>query len=200
MLYAIGKWFFRIFFSTIYRVRSSGQHHIPEQGAVILCCNHISLWDPPVLGTFANRKVHFMAKSELFQLNLLNKLFTSLGAFPVKRGGVSKESIRTALALLETDAMIGIFPEGTRSNAGGTGQKGAANLALKSQATVIPVAIVGPYRIFRTMEIIYGSPVDVSEFQNTSDDLEKATEKIMISIRSMHEWNRNQYTKKMNEK
>lgn len=189
MLYRIGRFFFRIFFSTIFRVHASGQNHIPKQGAVILCSNHISLWDPPILGTFLKRKVNFMAKSELFRIPIFSQVIRMVGAFPVNRNGVSKESIRTALKLLEEGKIIGIFPEGTRKNAGGTGQKGAANLALKSNAVVIPVAIVGPYRLFRSMKIVYGLPVDLTQFRNTSDGLEQATEKIMGSIREIHQRN-----------
>lgn len=58
--------------------------------------------------------------------------------------------------------------------------------ALKSGATVIPAAIVGGYKLFRPMKVIYGPPVDLSEFaEGGSDSLEQATDKIMTAIRSM---------------
>jgi 1-acyl-sn-glycerol-3-phosphate acyltransferase len=113
-------------------------------------------------------------------------LIAKVGAFPVKRGGVSKESIRHAITLLREGNMMGIFPEGSRSNAGGMGKKGAASLALKSEAVVIPAAIIGNYSLFRKMKVVYGEPVDLSEFKNGgSEDLEKATEKIMNTINSI---------------
>ena len=99
---------------------------------------------------------------------------------------MSKESIRHSIQLLKDGHIMGIFPEGTRKNAGGMGKKGAAMLALKSGATVIPVAIVGRYIPFRKMKVFYGAPVDLSEFaEGGSDQLEAATEKIMFVIRKM---------------
>ncbi len=188
MLYRIGRLLFRILFAVLYRLRAIGREHVPADGAVVLCANHTSFWDPPVLGTPLPRKVHFMAKAELFDIPVLGFLIARVGAFPVKRGGVSRESIRLAVSLLKEGSVVGIFPEGTRSNAGGTGQKGAASLALKSGAIVIPVAIIGDYKLFRRMTIVYGKPLDMSEFAAaSSEDLEKATERIMTTIRNMAE-------------
>jgi 1-acyl-sn-glycerol-3-phosphate acyltransferase len=118
---------------------------------------------------------------------LLGWLITQFGAFPVKRGGVSKDSIRRAVQLLKDGHMLGIFPEGSRSNSGGMGKKGAASFALKGDATVVPVAIIGRYALFSKMTIVYGRPVDLSEFKedSSSESLERATDKIMSTIRQM---------------
>jgi len=99
---------------------------------------------------------------------------------------VSKESIRLSIQLLKDGNAMCIFPEGTRKNAGGVGKKGAAMLALRSNAVVIPVAIIGDYKPFRRMAVYYGKPVDLSEYtQGTSENLEAATDKIMSEIRAM---------------
>ncbi|MCD1260196.1 1-acyl-sn-glycerol-3-phosphate acyltransferase [Paenibacillus athensensis] len=187
MLYLIGRAMFRVLFALLFRLRAIGRENIPAEGPVVLCSNHISMVDPPLLGTPLSRKVHFMAKAELFDIPLFGALITKVGAFPVKRGGVSKESIRLAIQLLKSGSMMGIFPEGTRNSAGGMGKKGAASLALKSGATVVPVAIIGNYALFRRMTIVYGPPVDISAYSGaTSEDLELATEAIMKAIRALH--------------
>ncbi|MBD0380614.1 lysophospholipid acyltransferase family protein [Paenibacillus sedimenti] len=187
MLYRIGRAIFRVLFALMFRLRAIGTENIPTHGAVVLCGNHTSLWDPPVLGTPLKRKVHFMAKAELFDIPVLGTIISKVGAFPVKRGGVSKESIRLAIQLLKDGNMMGVFPEGTRSNAGGMGKKGAASLALKAGATVVPVAIVGSYSLFRRMTIVYGKPLDLSAYASgSSEDLELATETIMQEIRRLH--------------
>jgi 1-acyl-sn-glycerol-3-phosphate acyltransferase len=176
----------RVFFKVFYNLRAEGVENIPADGGVILCSNHISTLDPPLIGTPLNRRIHFMAKAELFKIPLFKQLITVLGAFPVKRGSVSKETIRYAQKLLAEGGMLGIFPEGTRGG-GGMGKKGAASLALRAGATVIPVAIIGRYRLFRQMKIVYGKPVDLSRFagQSNSETLEEATELIMDSIRKL---------------
>jgi 1-acyl-sn-glycerol-3-phosphate acyltransferase len=187
MLYRIGRALFRFIFTVFFRMRAIGMENVPTQGAVVLCGNHTSFLDPPFLGTPLRRKVHFMAKAELFEIPVLGSIISKVGAFPVKRGGVSRESIRLAVQLLRDGNMLGVFPEGSRSNAGGMGKKGAASLALKSGAAVVPVAIVGTYSIFRRMTIVYGAPLDMSAYAGaSSEDLELATEAIMKEIRRLH--------------
>lgn len=186
MIYRFFRQLFRIMFATLYRLRVIGLENIPRQGGVVLCANHTSNFDPPLLGCALEREVNYMAKAELFHVPVLSWILPRIRAFPVKRGGVSKESIRLSLQLLQDGHILGIFPEGTRSNAGGMGKKGAAMLAMKSGATVIPAAIVGGYKLFRPMKVVYGPPVDLSEFADSgSDGLEQATNKIMATIRAM---------------
>ncbi|GAA3405255.1 lysophospholipid acyltransferase family protein [Paenibacillus hodogayensis] len=188
-LYRFGRLVCRIFFKTFFRVEVSGREHIPDKGAVILCSNHISTLDPPLVGTPLNRMVHFMAKAELFKIPVFGPMISNLGAFPVKRGGVSKESIRHALQMLGEGGVLGIFPEGSRG--GGMGKKGAASLALRSGATVVPVAIIGTYKLFGKMKIVYGQPLDLSPMResSSSESLEQATEHIMASIKQLREAN-----------
>lgn len=186
MLYYLFKNMFWLLFRFSFRLKAEGLGNIPSEGAVILCANHTSNWDPPLLGSPLKRKVHYMAKAELFDVPVLGFILPRIAAFPVKRGGVSKESIRLSLQMLKDGQIIGIFPEGSRSNAGGMGKKGAASLALKSGATVIPAAIIGNYTLFRQMKIVYGPPLDLREFADLgAEGLEMATEKIMSVIRSM---------------
>lgn len=186
MLYIILKNIFLFIFKTVFRLRVEGLHNIPNEGAVILCSNHISYMDPPLVGSPLKRRVNFMAKAELFEVPILKYIIPRVGAFPVKRGGVSKESIRLSLNILREGRVLCIFPEGTRSDTVGMGKKGAASFALKSQATVIPVAIIGNYKPFRKLRIKYGQPVDLSEFtETTSETLDVATEKIMQAIREL---------------
>jgi len=189
MFYEICRSLVRGLIFVMYRLKTEGLEHIPSSGPVILCSNHLSNLDPVFLAAPLNRRVHYMAKMELFSIPVLSWLIVKLGAFPVNRGGVSKNSIRTALQLLSEGKVLGIFPEGTRGKMSGVGKKGAASLALKSGAAVIPVAIIGNYRPFRRMKILYGPPLDMSGFADgSSESLEKATDLIMSTIRHLCEY------------
>jgi 1-acyl-sn-glycerol-3-phosphate acyltransferase len=186
MLYRFARGLLRLLFLLLFRLEAHGKENVPVNGPLILCGNHRSVFDPPVLGTPLKRELFFMAKEELFHIPIFGWLIKRVHAFPVKRGGVSKESIRLSIQLLKDGNAMCIFPEGTRNNAGGVGKKGAAMLALKSNAVVIPVAIIGDYKPFRRMAVYYGKPVDLSEYtQGTSENLEAATDKIMSEIRAM---------------
>lgn len=187
MLYRFCRLLCRIFCTLFYRLEARGVKNIPTEGPVVLCSNHKSVIDPVTLGTWVPRKVHYMAKEELFRVPLLGSLIPKLGAFPVKRGGVSKEAIRTAINLLSEGKVMGIFPEGTRNENVGMGKRGAVSMAIRAKAQVVPVAIVGNYRPFRKMIAVYGAPIDMAPYaeQGTSESMEAATEQIMSRIREM---------------
>jgi len=158
---------FRGIFAGLYRWRVIGQENIPDGEGLVLCANHISNWDPILLGCGTHRQVHFMAKAELFRIPVISWLITDFGTFPVKRGGGDRQAIRKSLEIVDEGKVLGIFPEGRRNRSGdGTVGKmlpGAAMIALKSKARVVPVAIIGPYRLFGRVTIIYGKPIDLNE-------------------------------------
>ncbi|MEC0089786.1 MULTISPECIES: lysophospholipid acyltransferase family protein [Paenibacillus] len=187
MIYVFCRGLLRLIFAVLYRLETVGKNHIPTEGGVLLCANHISVMDPITVGIKLKRQVKYMAKAELFDIPVFGWLLRQLGAFPVKRGGVSKESIRLSINILRDGQLMGIFPEGTRNSTTGVAKKGAASFALRSKATVIPAAIIGEYKLFRKMKVIYGAPVDLTEFmeEGTGDQLEAVTERIMSRIYEM---------------
>ncbi|MGG1876918.1 MULTISPECIES: 1-acyl-sn-glycerol-3-phosphate acyltransferase [Paenibacillus] len=188
MIYVFCRAVVRGVFAILYRFESVGVHNIPAEGGVLICANHISVRDPISVGIHVKRQVKFMAKAELFKIPVFGWLISQLGAFPVKRGGVSKDSIKMALTILRQGEVMGIFPEGTR-NSDAAAKRGAASFALRSGATVVPAAIVGNYKPFRKMKIIYGAPVDLSAFEGdkSPEALDAATNLIMERIYEMRE-------------
>ncbi|WGU95455.1 lysophospholipid acyltransferase family protein [Paenibacillus dendritiformis] len=185
MFYTMIRALLRLIYRVLFRLEASGREHVPKEGGVVLCSNHISLLDPPAIGILLKRRIRFMAKAELFNIPVLGAAIKALGAFPVKRGGVGKETIRTAFQLLQDGDIMGIFPEGTRNTDQSTAaKKGAAMIALRSGAAVVPVAIIGSYKLFRKTRVVYGPPIDMSDLleQKGSDVLEQATDRIMDHI------------------
>ncbi|EGG32195.1 MULTISPECIES: lysophospholipid acyltransferase family protein [Paenibacillus] len=187
MIYVFCRAVVRGLFAILYRFESVGVHNIPSEGGVLICSNHISVRDPISVGIHVKRQVKFMAKAELFNIPVFGWLVRQLGAFPVKRGGVSKDSIKTALTILRSGEIMGIFPEGTRNSDATAAKRGAASFALRSGATVVPAAIIGDYKPFRKVKIIYGAPVDLSRFEGdkSPEALDGATELIMAKIHEM---------------
>lgn len=186
MIYVICRGLLRLIYAVLFPLKIVGKENVPKEGGVLLCANHISLLDPMTIGIKLQRQVKYMAKAELFKVPVLGWLINKLGAFPVKRGVVSKESIKTALNTLRGGHVMGIFPEGTRNSDSGVAKKGAASFALRSGAAVVPAAIVGSYKPFRRITVIYGAPIDLSAFEGAgSDSLEEVTDVIMGRIHEM---------------
>ncbi|MCM3163123.1 1-acyl-sn-glycerol-3-phosphate acyltransferase [Metabacillus litoralis] len=167
-----------------FRIKVEGLEHFPKEGGVLLCTNHISNIDPPVVGVTAPRKVLFMAKAELFQVPVLKQLLNNFGTFPVKRGGGDREALRAGLKVLKEGNVLGLFPEGTRSKDGklGKGMSGAGFFALRSTAAVVPCAIIGPYKAFSTLRVVYGKPINMEEYREKKISTEEMTSIIMEEI------------------
>ncbi len=124
--------------------RVSGAENVPAEGALIVACNHVSYLDPPMLGTWFPRVIHFMAKQELFDMPVFGPLIRAVHAFPVNREAGDRAAIRHALRVLKEGKVVGIFPEGRRNLDGeAQARSGAVLLASTAHCPVVPVALVG---------------------------------------------------------
>ena len=190
MLYSLITGSFFIYFKLFSRVTVTGKENIPKDGAVIFCSNHISNLDPPLLGAFTSRKIHFMAKEELFNIPIIGPVLKRCGTFPVKRGMDDRKALKHAFSILKEQKGLGIFPEGTRSKTGelGEAKSGASYFALKSDSVVIPVSITGTYGLFKRLTLSYGKPVDLTELKKmkiSSETTTSATNQIMNEIKEL---------------
>jgi len=160
-------------FTLLFRLRVDGASHVPGTGPVILAGNHRSMLDVPLLVVASPRPVTFMAKRSLFRGRLWTTLFHGLGGFPVEPGTSDRGALDMGMAVLDAGAALGVFPEGTRSFRGPMGPflNGAAWLALRSGAPIVPCAIVGTERPagtgwwrwlrLRRVRISFGPPIVV---------------------------------------
>lgn len=180
----------RVLFSLVYRIEIEGKEHLPEQGKAIVSPNHFSLIDPIIIGAFLPRKVNFMAKEELFSNRLFALILNKLGVFPVKRGGADIGAIRTALRILNNGDIFCIFPEGTRSKAGEIlkAKPGSAMIAIRARSPIIPVAIVGDYKLFSKVKIIIDKPVYLSDYYDkkvSTDEYRRLSQDVLNTIREL---------------
>ena len=167
-----------IYCKIVYRVKIVGTQNVPKEGALLFCGNHRTYLDPPLIVVTAGRHMRFMAKEELRK----NPLFAFLGVLfegiYVKRDEKDITALKEGLKTLKNGGCIGIFPEGTRNGLeknDGKIKNGAAYMALKTNAKIVPVGIIGPAKPFSKNEIIYGEPIDLSEYI-TGKKIEKETE------------------------
>lgn len=190
MFYRFCRGLFRILFAFFCRWEIEGLQNIPDKGPVIVIANHVSNWDPVVVGSAMKRQVHFMAKKELFKIPVLALLLRALGAFPVDRKHADRAAIRRALELLEEGKIVCVFPEGTRCKTGELlpPSPGAAYLALKTRVPVCPVALLGTNHIFsrgffRRFQVRVGPPLDLGD--KGKQDLRPVAGLMMEKIREL---------------
>jgi 1-acyl-sn-glycerol-3-phosphate acyltransferase len=183
-LYSLGKWLCGTYLKSTYKPEIIGIENMPETGGILLCSNHIHNFDPPLVGVASPRDVHFMAKAELFTVPVLKNILPMINAFPVKRGMSDKTALKTGMQLLKDGNVLGLFPEGTRSKTGeiGEGLAGAGFFALKSDAYVVPCAIVGQYARGKKLKVVFGKPIDFTHLREQKATAKQATELIMKHI------------------
>ena len=177
----------RMFCYIVFRVGKIGKENVPRTGAYIMCANHTSNWDPPIIVACTNRKMHIMAKAELFKNKFICWFAEKCWVFPVKRGGKDIESMKHSLKVLKNGEMLMLFPEGTRNgmSKNGKAQNGAAFMALRTGVPVIPVGIIGDMKPFHKVTLNYGKPLDFSEYKSNKPEkevLEKVSQEIMDNI------------------
>ena len=145
-----------------------GLERVPPAGPFILVANHLSNLDPLIIGSTAGHKagrlIHFVSKEELRHWPLIGWLATQSGVFFVRRGEGDRQAQRTALRFLTGGEPVGLFPEGHRSRDGvmHPGRAGAALLAVRSGAPILPVGISGTSGLFPNgTHLPHRSPVTV---------------------------------------
>ena len=150
----------------VYRIKVSGTENIPQNGAFILCSNHIHSYDPAILAIVIKRQLRFMAKKELFRWKLKGGFFRAMGAFPVDRQSTDLTSYRIAMASLKADMGLVIFSQGTRVQELDikAAKGGVAFFAVKSKSPIIPVGISGSYRIFSTLNVHFGKAITLEKY------------------------------------
>ena len=141
MLYTLVRALALLALKVLCRLEVAGREHVPERGAVILAANHVSNVDPVVVACAIRRKLHFMAKAELFRNPAFGWFLRQLQAFPVSRGQVSPSTLRRSLALLQEGHALVVFPEGTRGDGANLQRAigGAGMLAVRSGCPVVPM-------------------------------------------------------------
>jgi 1-acyl-sn-glycerol-3-phosphate acyltransferase len=180
----------------IHRARALETRHVPEAGPVIIAPNHFSFLDHFFIAVYLRRKVHFMAKSQLFN-RPMQFIYTHGGVFPVRRGYRDDEAFKSAHAVLDRGDIVLMYPEGGRSRSGALGEpkRGLGRLALESGAPVVPTAIVGTQKArnwkrlsFPKVTVLYGDPVRFKKIENpTPEQQQAAAELVFDRVKALYD-------------
>jgi len=176
----------------LYRLRARGRENLP-QGGFVLACNHVSSFDPWVVGVplWPARFLRFMAKSELYWWPL-SVVLKGAGAFPVRRGQRDVAAIETAVQLVREGFAVAMFPEGTRRTKGlvkrfeSRPRSGAARIALEGGVPLVPAAVHGTDKLTRLgrLTVAFGAPVDIEDLRgrDVGEVAHEATDRLMARI------------------
>ena len=176
ILYKIVRPFIIFFTKVILRPKFIGIDNIPKNSNYILAGNHTNNLDCVLLITASKKDVHFLAKYELFK-GLKGIIFSNLGLIPVDRRNHTTKALDKSLKYLDSNKVIGIFPEGTYPK---NGEKlldfktGVVKLSHMSNTPIIPFVIKGKYKRKVTIEFLKPRYI--------SDDIDKENKKLEKDI------------------
>jgi len=203
VIYTAATWFTRLVVYSLARVEIVGRELVPHDVPVILVANHVHLLDPPLVAACAGRRVHPMAKRELFEVPLVGWFFHAYGAFPVRRFSADMGALRVARNILRNGGAVLMFPEGTRGVRSGTATElrpalpGSAVVAQMTGAAIVPVAITGTnisipavfvqwiIRRRPAIRVQFGEPFTIAEPSKGGGSAEFETDRLMRRIAAM---------------
>ena len=173
-------------FKIYYKPIIIGKELIPEEGPIIICGNHMHVYDQCPIIISTKRVIHYMAKKEYFE-GKLSWFFKITGCIPVDRKIKDTNAKSLALEVLKNNGAIGLFPEGTRNKTNKfllPFKFGAVSLAEKTNATIVPFGISGEYKRGKKLIVRFGKPFKI---ENMS--LEDANAKLYKEIKNLMELN-----------
>lgn len=187
--YRTARFLTRVVWAVMFRARHEETHNIPSEGPALLCCNHQSFLDIPLVSHLTRRHVAFVARDSLADSKALGWLMRRCGAVLIARGKPDRAALREMLAHLEAGDLVAIFPEGTRTRDGSLGELRAGALLAARQAgcPIVPVGIRGAFEAWprssplprpRPIAARLGAPVDA----RAEDALEQVRDSIQALI------------------
>ena len=201
MMYWVLKAILKPILSVIYRIRVEGFDNVPKKHAAIIAANHVSFLDSFFIPLVVNRrKLTYLAKDDYFKSWKTAWFFRMAGQIPVDRSGgeKSEQALNTALGVLKDEMLLGIYPEGTRSDGRlHRGRTGVARLALQAGVPVVPCGLIGTDVVFPKnakfprvlgrieVRVRFGKPIDTSRYEGRESDrmaLRSLTDEIMYEI------------------
>jgi len=157
-----------------------GIENIPRTGALIVASNHLSFWDPPLVGSAVPREAYYLAKEELFETPVLGWMIRSVHSIPIRRGSADLRGLSRAIAILKRGKTLVMFPEGSRMKDGELhpARPGLGLLAVQADATIVPCYISGSNRPRRWLmrrtrvRLWFGAARHWRQLVGTESDLE----------------------------
>ena len=190
----------RIVFTVWLRYRARGLEHIPRRGGGLFIANHQSFLDPLLIGLPLSRPVSYLARDSLFRVPLIGWILRHTYVVPINREAASSASIKAAVSRMHHGFLVGIFPEGTRSDDGAVGdfKPGFVALVRRAQIPIYPVGIAGahlalPRRAWllrpRRVCVVFGEPLTVQQLEELTgrgreDDLVRLVRERVVACQA----------------
>lgn len=185
-------------FRILTRFEVQGLDHIPSEGGLVIAVNHLSRLDPPALFSVIERDDLSALVADKYKSHpIIRPVVNFVKGIWIHREDTDFRALRQATEYLQNGGILGIAPEGTRSESQGlmAAKTGVAYLADKASVPVVPVAIIGTDQIIKAwgklrrarVLVRIGKPLLLPplERKNRTAQLQENTDEIMLRIAAM---------------
>lgn len=197
ILYSVG-WAIARIVGVLCRMRVDGIENIPASGSFILAVNHISFYDPPLVGSMARREFNFLGKDTLFKKPMVGRILKMVKVISVKRGTIDRRAIEQCVEVLQKGESLILFPEGTRSRTGDflDPKPGIGMIAHQARCTIVPAFVKGSDRLGdcllgrKQLLVSFGDPITeqwLSSLQPEKGIYQKIADEVMNRIRDLRD-------------
>lgn len=201
-VYRASRLLVRFVFGCVARIHVVGCVNANRAGGFLLASNHISHFDPFLIGLTVRRNIDWMTMAEFFRPRLLGLFLRSIDAFPAERDRADLKTIRSAIDRLKNGSIVGIFPEGgIRDGArslleGAPLRAGAATLAQIAKVPIVPCVILGTDRFYSKKQwlpfrrtpvwIAFGKPISASLELTKSETRERIESELAAAFKNLY--------------
>ncbi|MGE5214949.1 MAG: 1-acyl-sn-glycerol-3-phosphate acyltransferase [Nitrospirota bacterium] len=208
-VYRASRLLVRFVFGCVARIQVTGCANANRAGGFLLASNHISHFDPFLIGLTVRRNIDWMTMAEFFRPRLLGVFLRSIDAFPAERDRADLKTIRSAIDRLKNGSIVGIFPEGgIRDGAGSLLEgarlrPGAATLAQIAKVPIVPCVILGTDRFYSKKQwlpfrrtpvwIAFGEPISASPELTKSEARERIESELAAAFKNLYSQLREQF-------
>jgi 1-acyl-sn-glycerol-3-phosphate acyltransferase len=195
-LYIVSRLIGWLYFKLFHNLKIRGIENIPQKEAFIVASNHVSNFDPILLGVASPRFLYYLAKEDLFKNRIVSWYLKCIRLVPIKRGGQSLKALKTAIKLLREGEPLVIFPEGTRA-LGDTlreAKKGLGFLVAKTRVPVVPCYVSGTEKALPKgsakprhcpITVYIGKPIRFGDSAREEDRYTVISKKVMTQINEL---------------
>ena len=185
--------------------RARGQERLDEAGGGLVLGNHQSFIDPLLIGLQLHRPISFVARDSLFKIPVIGWILRNTYVMPISRESASSASLRETIRRMQHGFLVGVFPEGTRTETGEVGpfKPGFVALIRRAKLPVYPVGIAGAFQAMgkgswfmkpARVRVVVGEPISVevlAQFEGRDKDqalIELVRSRIVECYREAEAW------------
>jgi 1-acyl-sn-glycerol-3-phosphate acyltransferase len=176
LIWRFFQFILQIFFCFWLGYRSRGHKQLDDADGGLVLANHQSFLDPLLVGLPLHRPISYLARDSLFRVPVIGWILRNTYVMPISREAAATATMRETIRRMQHGFLVGLFPEGTRTETGAMGplKPGFVALIRRAKVPVYPVGVAGAFQALgrkswflrpTRVRVVVGKPISVEELE-----------------------------------